>query len=89
MDANDLHLALGHTHDANAVKTARRGKVKVTGYRNYCDGCGDSKAIKESVPKKRTDAAAEKPAKRKSMDITGSFPPSAGRSRYCLSLIHI
>ena len=87
MDVNDLHLALGHTHDANAAETARQRKMKVTGYRNYCDGCGDSKAIKETVPKQRTDAVAERPAKRKFMDITGPFPASAGKSRYCLLIV--
>ena len=87
MDINDLHLALGHAHDANAAETARQRKMKVTGYRNYCDGCGDTKAIKESVPKKRTDAVAERPAKRQYMDITGPFPASAGKSRYCLQIV--
>ena len=61
--------------------------MKVTRFRNYCDGCGDSKAIKETVPKQRTDAVAERPAKRKFMDITGPFPASAGKSRYCLLIV--
>lgn len=30
IDVNDVHAALGHTHDANAAKTSRQRQTKVT-----------------------------------------------------------
>lgn len=86
IDINDLHVSLGNVHDANAAETARQRKIKVTGYRNYCGGCGESKAIKAAVPK-TTLVVAERPAERFFFDTTGPFPRSAGGSRYCLLVV--
>ena len=86
IDVNDLHLSLGHTHDANAAETARQRAIKVTGYRNYCGECGESKAIKEAVPKS-TYLVATRPAQRFCFDTTGPFPMSAGKSCYCLFVV--
>ena len=87
IDVNDLPLALGHAHDSNAVETARQRKIKVTGYRDYCGGCGETKAIKMAVPKSRTDEVAVRPAKRFYFDTTRPFPLSAGKSRYCVLIV--
>ena len=55
----------------------------MTGYRNYCGECGESKAIKEAVPKS-TDLVAKLAAQRFFFDTRGPFPVSAGKSCYCV-----
>ena len=60
MNCDDLHFSLGHTNDDNARETAKQRGIKVTGVRGYCDGCGESKAIRRYVPKETT-LKAERP----------------------------
>ena len=83
MNCDDLHFSLGHTNDDNARETAKQRDIKVTGVRGYCDGCGESKAIKRAVPKETT-LKAERPMKRVSVNLAGPFLTSAGGARYCM-----
>ena len=83
---DDLHLSLGHTNDDNARETAKQRGIKVTGVRGYCDDCGESKAIRHSVPKETT-LKAERPMKRVFVDLAGPFLTSAGGTRYCMLMV--
>ena len=86
MNCDDLHFSLGHTNDGNARETAKQRGIKVTGVRGYCDGCGESKAIKRAVPKETT-LKAERPMKRVFVDLAGRFLTSAGGARYCMLMV--
>ena len=57
-----------------------------TGVRGYCDGCGESKAIRRAVPKETT-LKAERPMKRVFVDLAGPFLTSAGGTRYCMLMV--
>ena len=54
--------------------------------RGYCDGCGESKAIRRAVPKETT-LKAERPMKRVFVDLAGPFLTSAGGTRYCMLMV--
>ena len=54
--------------------------------RGYCDGCGESKAIRRAVPKETT-LKAERPMKRVFVDLAGPFLTSAGGARYCMLMV--
>ena len=86
MNCDDLHFSLGHTSDDNARKTAKQRGIKVTGVRGYCDGCGESKAIRRAGPKETT-LKAERPMKRVFVDLAGPFLTSAGGARYCMLMV--
>ena len=86
MNWDDLHFSLGHTNDDNARETAKQRGIKVTGVRGYCDGCGESKAIRRAVPKETT-LKAERPMKRVFVDLAGPFMTSAGGARYCMLMV--
>ena len=86
INCDDLHFSLGHTNDDNARETAKQRGIKVTGVRGYCDGCGESKAIKRAVPKETT-LKAERPMKRVFVDLAGPFLTSAGGTRYCMLMV--
>ena len=57
-----------------------------TGVRGYCDGCGESKAIRRAVPKETT-LKAERPMKRVFVDLAGPFLTSAGGTWYCMLMV--
>ena len=86
MNCDDVHFSLGHTNDDNARETAKQRGIKVPGVWGYCDGCGESKAIKRAVPKETT-FKAEKPMKRVFVDLAGPFLTSAGGARYCMLMV--
>ena len=86
INCDDLHFSLGHTNDDNARETAKQRGIKVTGVRGYCDGCGESKAIRRAVPKETT-LKAERPMKRVFVDLAGPFLTSAGGTRYCMLMV--
>ena len=86
MNCDDLHFFLGHTNDDNARETAKQRGIKVTGVRGYCNGCGESKAIRRAVPKETT-LKAERPMKRVFVDLAGPFLTSAGGARYCMLIV--
>ena len=86
MNCDDLHFSLGHTNDDNARETAKQRGIKVTGVRGYCDGCGESKAIRRAVPKETT-LKAERPIKRVFVDLAGPFLTSAGEARFCMLMV--
>ena len=86
MNCDDLDFSLGHTNDDNARETAKQRGIKVTGVRGYCDGCGESKAIRRAVPKETT-LKAERPLKRVFVDLAGPFLTSAGGARYCMLMV--
>ena len=86
MNCDDLHFSLGHTNDDNARETAKQKGIKVTGVRGYCDGCGESKAIRRAVPKENT-LKAERPMKRVFVDLARPFLTSAGGARYCMLMV--
>ena len=86
MNCNDLDFSLGHINDDNARETAKQRGIKVTGVWGYCDGCGESKAIRRAVPKETT-LKAERPMKRVFVDLAGPFLTSAGGARYCMLVV--
>ena len=86
INCDDLHFSLGHTNDDNARETAKQRGIKLTGVRGYCDGCGESKAIRRAVPKETT-LKAERPMKRVFVDLAGPFLTSAGGTRYCMLMV--
>ena len=86
MNCDDLHFSLGHTNDDNARETAKQRGIKVTGVRVYCDGCGQSKAIRRAVPKETT-LNVERPMTRVFVDLAGPFLTSAGGARYCMLMV--
>ena len=86
MNCDDLHFSLGHTNDDNARETAKQKDIKVTGIRGYCDGCGESKAIRRAVSKETT-LKAERPMKRVFVDLAGPFLTSAGGAWYCMLMV--
>ena len=86
MNCDDLLFSLGHTNDDNTRETAKQRGIKVTGVRRYCDGCGESKAIRRAVPKETT-LKAERPMKRVFVDLAGPFLTSAGGARYCMLMV--
>ena len=87
MNYDDLHyFSLGQTNDDNARETAKQRGIKVTGFRGYCDGCSESKAIRRAVPKETT-FKAERPMKRVFVDLAGPFLTSAGGARYCMLMV--
>ena len=57
--------------------------IKVIGTWKYCDGCGEAKAIRRVVARE-TNVSSRRPLQRVSIDLTGSYPPSAGGARYCM-----
>ena len=75
-----------HTNDDNPRETAKQRGFKVTGVRGYCDGCGESKAIRRAVPKETT-LKAERPMKHVFVDLAGPFLTSAGGARYCMLMV--
>ena len=86
INCDDLHFSLGHTNDDNARETAKQRGIKVTGVRGYCDGCGESKAIRRAVPNETT-LKAERPMERVFVDLAGPFLTSAGGTRYCMLMV--
>ena len=87
MNCDDLHyFSLGQTNDDNARETAKQRGIKVTGFRGYCDGCSESKAIRRAVPKETT-FKAERPIKRVFVDLAGPFLTSAGGARCCMLMV--
>ena len=86
MNINDMHYSLGHANDATLRETAKQLRLKLTGHRQYCSGCGEAKAIRAAVPKV-TSFRAARPLERLFGDLTGSFSPSAGGARYCMLLV--
>ena len=86
INCDDLHFSLGHTNDDNARETANQRGIKVTGVRGYCDGCGESNAIRRAVSKETT-LKAERPMKRVFVDLAGPFLTSAGGIRYCMLMV--
>ena len=86
MNCDDLHFSLGHTNNDNALETAKQRGIKVTGVRGYCDGCGESKAVRRAVPTETT-LKAERPMKRIFVDLAGPFLTSAGGARYCMLMV--
>ena len=52
----------------------------------YCDGCGESKAIRRAVPKE-TPLKAGRPMKCVFVDLAGPFVTSAGGARYCMPMV--
>ena len=86
MNCDDVHFSLGHTNDDNPRETAKQRGFKVTGVRGYCDGCGESKAIRRAVPKETT-LKAERPTKRVFVDLAGPCLTSAGGARYCMFMV--
>ena len=57
--------------------------IKVIGTRKYCNGCGEAKAIRRVVARE-TKVNSRRPLQRVFIDLTGSYPPSAGGARYCM-----
>lgn len=51
MNVNDFHCFLGHANVKALFETAKLLGIRLTGVQEYCDGCADAKAIKQSVPK--------------------------------------
>ena len=86
MNINDMHYSLGHANDASLRETAKQLRLKLTGHRQYCSGCGEAKAIRAAVPK-TTSFRAARPLERLFGDLTGPFSPSAGGARYCILLV--
>ena len=86
MNCDDLHFSLGHTNDDNAREIAKQRGIKVTGVRGYCDGCGESKAIRRAVPKETT-LKAERPMKRVFVELAEPFLTSVGGARYCMLMV--
>lgn len=82
-----LHYALGHTNDGTVRETATQLHLKLTGQREYCDSCGEAKAIRAAVPKP-TSLRAARSLKRLFGDLTGPFtatfsPRQAVRDTAC------
>ena len=86
ININDMHYSLGHANDATLRETAKHLRLKLTGHRQYCSGCGEAKAIRAAVPK-TTSFRAARPLERLFGDLTGPFSPSAGGARYCMLLV--
>ena len=86
MNINDMSYSLGHANDAALRETAKQLRLKLTGHRQYCSGCGEAKAIRATVPK-TTSFRAARPLERLFGDLTGPFSPSAGGARYCMLLV--
>ena len=72
---DDLQIFLGHTNDAIVRETAKQMGMKVTDTRGYCDGCGEAKAIRRTVPRK-TKVKSGRPLRRVFIDPTRPYPPS-------------
>ena len=86
INSDDLHISLGHTNDANARETAKQMGIKVTGAREYCDGCGEAKATRRAVPRE-TKVKSGRPLQRVFTDLTGPYPASAGGARYYVLVV--
>ena len=61
--------------------------IKVAGTRGYCDGCGEVKAIRCTVPRERT-VKSGRPLQRVFLDLTGPSPSSACGARYCMLVVY-
>lgn len=88
MNVNDLHHALGHANEKTLRATARQLGIKVTGSPEYCEACGEAKAIKSPVPKKLSPSRkSPRPLHRVSLDLAGAYPASTGGSKYLLMML--
>lgn len=86
IDANDLHDALGHAHDAATRETANQRQVKVTGTSGYCDRFAQRKGTRAAVAK-ATSHRVEKPLEHLFSDLAGQMTASTGVARYCLMVV--
>ena len=86
MNINDMHYSLGHANDTTLRETAKQLHLKLTGHRQYCSGCGETKAIRAAVPK-TTSFWTARPLERLFGDLIGPFSQSAGGARYCMLLV--
>ena len=79
INSDDLHVFLGPTNDANGRETAKQMRIKVTGRREYCDGCGEANSIRRAIPRE-AKAKLGRRLQRVSIDLRGR----TGEAHYCM-----
>ena len=88
MNVNDFHNSLGHANVKALYETAKQMGIKLTGIREYCDGCAVAKAIKRAVPKVvDSSRKSSRPFQRIFMDLAGGYPKSTGSAKYLTQLV--
>ena len=88
MNVNDFYNSLGHANIKTLYEAAKQMGIKLTGIKEYCDGCAASKANKRAVPKVvDSSRKSSRPFQRIFMDLTGGYPKSTGGAKYLMQLV--
>lgn len=86
MEVNDLHVNLGHVHEASLRITAKEMGISVTGKLKQCIHCGLEKAQKKKM-NKEDEHPSKVPGARLQLDISGIETPSLGGSKFWILIV--